>query len=128
MNKILKKALALCPEDRTRLIDALQASLRDEEPAVNRRAAKMLQVMGEATGRPVEPKMRNSFNSWARAIVAYSLAAEGFSETAIGRALSRDHSTVNHMKKNVSQALTCPAMYPDVVSWYNSFHAVLNAA
>lgn len=129
MKHLLETLLSLGREDRARLASELMKSLRpNDAPTVEARARVMMEAMGEATGRPVEPKMRNTFNSWARAIVAYTLATEGFSETAIGHALNRDHSTVNHMKKNVSQALSYPAMYPDVVDWYNRFHAVLNAA
>ena len=127
MEKVRKLAMALPAKAREALAKELMASLpiRKSDP-VRERADEMFKVMTISTGHPVEPRMRDSFNVWARSIIAFHLAAEGFTETAIGRALGRDHSSVNVMKKRVTQAISMPTMYPDVVGMYNSFRNNLN--
>lgn len=127
MKKILAKAMNLPEAERARLASELMQSLKGSCKSAADRAAKMFETMATVTGRPVEPKMRDSFNAWSRAIIAYSLASEGYSEMTIGRVLSRDHSSVNHMKKNVSHALSYPKMYEDIVERYQNFQTALNA-
>ena len=128
MEALLKKALSLNPDDRARLAKELLNSLQAGKVSIEDRAVQMYAALQAVDGRPMEPAMRDNFNAWARAIVAYSLAAEGYSENAIGTLMRRDHSTVNHMKQNMASALSRPNMYPDVIRRYNSFRNNLELA
>lgn len=118
---LLRRCLLLPVEARRQLTRQLVFSFDAKPEDAASRYAVMKATMEEATGEPLSPCRRDNRNSWRRAIIAATLAEEGFSETQIGAAMGRDHSSVNAMKRNVKKALSYPTMYGDVLDTLYEF-------
>lgn len=124
-DNLITEALAMTLSDRARIANALIRSIEPEKRPLKERFDYLVGVMASVTGRPVEMKSRDGNAPWVRAIISHRLAAEGYSEPAIGVVFRIDHSTVNHQKHNVDTALEFPGMYADVIDIYNRFNKAL---
>ena len=81
-----------------------------------------LRIMSEILGVDEIPlKCRKTEYTWARYIIAYQLLNEGMTEVEVGRHLGKDHSSVNHMKHKMEEALMYQSQYQDVVYIWKQF-------
>ena len=123
MNPAVDAILRLPAGARRNAVRQIQASLEKGGPSAGERFARARKAMEDATGEPLSLKVRDSRMSWRRAVIAYTMAAEGFTETEIGDQMERDHSTVHNMKTRVADALQYPGMYADVIEILEKFRA-----
>ena len=77
--------------------------------------------MGEILGEPIMVKCQRSPLVWGRALVAYQLYSEGWSNYQIERALRRDHATVVYLRHKVSDMFLLPGMYRDIIRLWENF-------
>ena len=127
MTRELKmRVMNLPPEDRKSLANDLIRSLDEPDPATPRtRFDELVAVIETVGGGPLDLKSRDSVAVWRRAVVAYQLILEGYSESQVGRLLQKDHSTVHHMKRNMENAIAMPGMYRDVIWIWNKFKELI---
>lgn len=65
------------------------------------RARQLCREMRELTGYDPAEESRRRWVATGRAMVAFRLLMEGWTEHAVGNALGVDHSTINHYRKKV---------------------------
>lgn len=95
-------------EERVELCKYLQDSIITEKRMgiPMSRPGLYLRIMSEILGVYEIPlKCRKTEYTWARYIIAYQLLDEGMTEVEVGRHLGKDHSSVNHMKHKMEEAL-----------------------
>lgn len=125
MLTLVDQCLQLPNRERLNLCAALRDSIlqerRDKKPMNQNRAQVLLDMLSEILGEPIPVKSRLTRFVWARAIVAYQLLKEGYSTLESGRMLGKDHSTIIHMRDNMSYVLKFPSMYMDVINIWKQF-------
>lgn len=82
---------------------------------------RYIRIMGEILGEPIMVKCQRSPLVWGRALVAYQLKSEGWSNYRIERVLHRDHSTVVYLRRKVADAFELPGMYRDIIRIWDKF-------
>lgn len=70
-------------------------------------------------------RSRDSWNVWARNMVAFRMWRDGYRPSDIGRVLGRDHSTVAHCVRKAGEMLAMPGMYPDETEIWEKFNKIL---
>ena len=111
-------------EERVELCKYLQDSIITEMRmgVPMSRPGLYLRIMEEILGVDEIPlKCRKTEYTWARYIIAYQLLNEGMTEVEVGRHLGKDHSSVNHMKHKMEEALMYQSQYQDVVYMWKQF-------
>lgn len=104
--------------------DEQEAILQDLEKIVERSRPKpkpYLETMEGMMGYPITKKGNHREATYARAIVAYTMACDGYSEIAIAKVLHRDHSTVHHYKGLMRDALKFPMGFYDLIAIYKRY-------
>ena len=111
-------------EERVELCKYLQDSIITEMRmgVTMSRPGLYLRIMSEILGVDEIPlKCRKTEYTWGRYIIAYQLLNEGMTEVEVGRHLGKDHSSVNHMKHKMEEALMYQSQYQDVVYMWKQF-------
>lgn len=111
----------LSAEDRRHAVEILTGSVGAAPVSAADRFTALTGIIETVTGEPLTLGNRDARMVWRRAIIAYQMANEGFTEAQIGDAMKRDHSTVNYLKHRMADALTVPAAYKDVMHTYRAF-------
>ena len=89
----------------------------------NDRYADLVRAASSALGLDgYDPSSRRVQFCTVRFAVALKLLEEGWSEYAIGSAMGRDHSAVNHMKKRMRDMLSLPGMYPEAAEVWRTLN------
>lgn len=126
-NKIEQQVCSLPLSERIFLMNRLQRSIELEmvvEPEEWRygRVKILVDAICEVMDLPVMVwNSRISSFVWARTMVAYELYLEGFTETEIGGMLQKDHSTINHLKQKMEDALKYPNIFYDINAIWKQF-------
>ena len=110
--------------EKKRLIEILRKSLETRD--VGRTFEKMHDAIVKVMGCEVITKGRESYPAIGRALLAYACYNEGMTENTIGRFLQRDHSSINGMKKKVTEWLDLPHVYRIENDLYVEFLKELN--
>lgn len=92
-------------------------------PPVTERHDAVLYAAIQATGRQLTAT-RNPADTLIRAMVAHRLRKEGYSNSEIGRAMGRDHSSVTHLDKKMRDMLSVPGAYKDEMRIYEKFESL----
>ena len=74
----------------------------------------------EAIGRKLT-SARNADNTLIRCFVAHKMHQEGYSLSEIGKQMHRDHSTISHLDRLMSDMLSVPNAYKKEVELYTEF-------
>ena len=110
--------------EKKRLIEILRKSL--ETRNVGKPFEKLHDAIVKVMGCEVIIKGRDSYPAIGRALLAYACYREGMTEQAIGILLQRDHSSINGMKKKVTEWLQLPHVYKIENDLYVEFLKELN--
>ena len=110
--------------EKKRLIEILRKSLETRD--VGRTFEKLHDAIVKVMGCEVITKGRESYPAIGRALLAYACSLEGMTENTIGRFLQRDHSSINGMKKKVTEWLDLPHVYKIENDLYVEFLKELN--
>lgn len=117
--EFIQTCLALPPEDKKRLIARLTA---DANGCDYGRAADLLDIYRDVTGRKVNLFCRDQEDVWGKAMVAYQLLREGFTLQAVSRMLYRkDHSTIIRYRQKMEDAIAVPSAYKDIIEIWTNF-------
>lgn len=81
----------------------------------------LLGVMSEIMGDEISYVSRTPMHVWARTMVAYQMIQEGYSTTEIGHQMSKDHSSITHLKDKMEDALDLPYAYKDILEIWDKF-------
>lgn len=81
------------------------------------RARKLCREMHNLTGYDPAEETRKRWVATGRAMVAFRLLMEGWTEHAVGNALGVDHSTINHYRKKVPGWLATPGYKQEQEIW-----------
>lgn len=92
-------------------------------PPVTERHDAVLYAAIQATGRQLTAT-RNPADTLIRAMVAHRLRKEGYSNSEIGRAMGRDHSSVTHLDKKMRDMLSVPGAYKEEMRIYEKFESL----
>lgn len=109
MNKFERYCISLPQGQKQRLIGLLKESIN--QYASGKTFEMLHMAIVRIVGNEVISGSRLREVVIGRAILAYTCAIEGWSETAIGELLQRDHSTVNIMKKKMREWLKAPHIF-----------------
>lgn len=114
-------------EEKQVLLEFVNKSIgREERKTLSaKRCAFLIGKMGEIYGRDVDFISRNADDVWARTMVAYQMVTEGFTTMEIGDQLMKDHSTITHLCKKMSDALDLPKMYIDIIETWLKFQKLI---
>lgn len=75
-------------------------------------------IMNELIGDNVLRRTRRANVVWARNMLCYSLFADGYGYSGIGRAVGLDHASVIHCVRRAKEMLRNPSMYgPEMAIW-----------
>jgi len=123
IEELMKRCERLPLEEKTRLRDFLTRSIEDTKGRSKSvlRGSILLGEMGKIFGREITYFNRDSWDVWARAMVAYQMLQEGYSTGEVGRQLMKDHSTVIHLRKKVEDMLSLPQAYRDITPVWEQF-------
>lgn len=102
----------------------LQTIQEDQEKGKESPVEKPLKVMEMILGHPV-PNDRSREGTWARTIIAMYLLKQGYSLSATGRMLDRDHSVISYYRKTWREALEYPKMYQKEIALNDLFISML---
>lgn len=82
-------------------------------------------VMERLTEQEITGTSRKRDVLYARVVVAYEMAKDGYSEPHIARILHRDHSTINYYKQMMSDTLAMPVINQQLHRLYKRYKMVL---
>ena len=117
----IQQCLALPPEDKKRLIARLTADVNGCDYA---RAADLLDIYREVTGRKVNLFCRGQGDVGGKTMVAYQLLREGFTLSATAKMLcKKDTSSIICYRQKMENALAVPEAYRDIIEIWNNFKA-----
>lgn len=68
-------------------------------------------------------RQRRAF--YCRAVVAYVMATDGYTETAIASVVRRHHTTVHYYKRVVADTLAMPESCPDIIVLFNRYKKLI---
>lgn len=118
---LTQQCLGLPYGERLSLCASLQKSIAADHPRNFNRGKILLGIIEEILGMKVPSDSRQTMYVWARTMVAYQLIKEGYSTTETGRMLSKDHSTIIHLKHKMEDALAYEYAYQDIVDIWKQF-------
>lgn len=125
MSEDLKRRCArLTTEEKLQLMAFLSTSIQRERDGIGKsslRGSILLGEMGVIYGRAISLTSRDSWDVWARTMVAYQMGLEGYTLAEIGRQLLKDHSTIIHLRKKMQDALDLPQAYRDIIPIWETF-------
>lgn len=105
--------------------DEQQAILQDlekiAEDGKEKRQKRYLATMEAMMGYSITGKSRRWENVYARAIVAYTMACDGYSEITIAKELKKDHLTIHYYKDMMHDALKFPTGFYGLVAMYKRY-------
>lgn len=118
-----RRVLDLPIADRLALLAELHTSVRQtESPRQDTRLDFLADKMREVSGVDVRSRMdRTAAATWPRYLFIFIARREGYSQTTIGRAIGRDHSTICLAEKRVNEAFAMPGLYKKEINLYNKF-------
>ena len=87
-------------------------------PQLPERAESLRSTMLELSGADAMENSRFRPVVIARALVSYALLLDGYSETAVGTVLGKDHSTINHYRDVMNKILHSPGYEAERHLWY----------
>lgn len=94
---------------------------REMHETVEEAGRRYVSVICGITGRDIRERTREREVVWARNMVFYQLAQDGFSLSEIGRFMGFDHSTVIHGREQMKNMLTYCSMYPAEMNVWGKF-------
>lgn len=119
--EFIQSCLALPSEDKKLLIARLTANVNGCDYA---RAADLLYIYKEVTGRKVNLFCRDQGDVWGKTMVAYQLLLEGFTLSATAKMLcKKDTSSIICYRQKMEDALAVPEAYRDIIEIWNNFKA-----
>lgn len=121
------------------LIDAIQAlSLREkeelyshigqliyeekfykEDEGVRKMEEVKMSVCAAMNLTTYDPRIRKRQNVIVRIITANVLLGMGCTETSVGKAMGKDHSTIHHYKETMNTWFNYPGLYKEEVTIWN---------
>lgn len=118
-----RRVLDLPLADRLALLAELRLSVQQvESPAPATRLDFLAERMREVSGVDVRERMdRTAAAIWPRYLFIFVARREGYSQTTIGRAIGRDHSTICLAEKRVNEAFALPGQYRKEINLYNKY-------
>ena len=121
-DEVWQNARELSARDRSRLISDLIASVKTgyRTELCIQKCNHYVEKMNDLIGRDIRINSKEQEVVWGRNLVAWQLFQDAFSETEIGRAMGKNHSTINYMKRQVIAMLKSPHMYINETElWYD---------
>ena len=76
-------------------------------------------------GEPFIVNSRERKIVWARKLVAYELAKEGFTDSQMAPYLKRDRSTIYLMRRDVRDMMGLPNLYPEEMRAWNKLQEII---
>lgn len=119
--KLTKAIQALSLQDKEELLNHLVELIKREKMGNNIDSLKMM-VCDEMCIPSYNPKSRERNNVIVGIITANILLRRGHSETHVGKALEKDHSTIHHYKKVLDTWLDYPGFYKQELSVWNKIN------
>lgn len=108
--------------DRVALLAELRQSIQEPTRYAEGRLDYLADKMLEVSGVDVRlPGNRTLASVWPRYIFILVTRREGYSQSAIGDFMGRDHSTICAGEKRMAQAFETPAAYERELALYNQF-------
>lgn len=102
----------------------LKTIQQDEEEKRESPVEHPMKVMETLLGHPI-PTGRSREATYARCILSVYLREQGFSLSAIGRMLDRDHSVISYYLNTWREAQAFPKMYEKEIALNDLFRSML---
>lgn len=128
-SELFKRVEKMSDEDKKDLIAHLQNSLEPDADmiSVDRRYAELLSIAEDLFDYKMKTSRRDAEDVMIRRFISYRLRQEGFSLSAIGHAVGKNHSTIFHLIKQMEDYFSLPGLYKDDIKKYLEFDSrVLN--
>ena len=121
MNELTQQCLALPIAERERLIYTLKNSLEIKKN-IGSRYRELLKAATDILGNGIDSKSRDASCVMGRMFIAYKMRCEGWSLTQIGMMMGRDHATICHLQKKMTDMLEYPHCYKVEMAFWEEFN------
>ena len=121
MSELTQRCLALPKKDRAILIKVLKQSLHEKDEGRGR-FGMLYKVATSIVGNGILTQSRDHKLVTARKIIAYTMRCEGYSLSAIGRAMNRNHASVMYMLKMWEDVKAYPDVFREDMEMYEEFN------
>lgn len=125
MINLIEKCLALPTTDRESLICILKESLSAKKKHIGARYRELLKVASDILGNGIDTKSRDASCVMGRMLIAYKMRMEGYSLGQIGMMMGRDHATICHMQKKMTDVIDYPHCYKVEMAYWEEFNKKL---
>ena len=105
MTELTRRCLSLDRKRRESLVKILQESLEEKEHCCDERFQTLYKIATDMFGQGILTSSRDFPLVLGRRFIAYQMREEGYSYSAIGRHLIRNHASVMHMTRMMEDCI-----------------------
>lgn len=120
MNELARQCLYLPTEERTKLINILQESIKDEESG-DGRFDIIVKSATDVVGHGVLTKSRALNCIIGRRMIAHQMREDGCSILRIAKMMKLHHASVIHMEKMMNDVIANPHIFKLEYSYWTEF-------
>ena len=114
---LIDEIQALSLQDKERLCSYLGQLIQDEK--LRKMEEIKMSVCAAMNLTTYDPTKRERQNVIVRIITANVLLEMGCTETSVGKAMGKDHSTIHHYKETMNTWFNYPGLYKEEVTIWN---------
>jgi hypothetical protein len=114
---LIDEIQALSLQDKERLCSYLGQLIQDEK--LRKMEEIKMSVCAAMNLNTYDPRRRKRENVIVRIITANVLLGMGCTETSVGKAMRKDHSTIHHYKETMNTWFNYPGLYKEEVTIWN---------
>ena len=114
---LIDEIQALSLQDKERLCSYLGQLIQDEK--LRKMEEIKMSVCAAMNLTTYDPTKRERQNVIVRIITANVLLRMGCTETSVGKAMGKDHSTIHHYKETMNTWFNYPGLYKEEVTIWN---------
>ena len=114
---LMNEIQSLSLQDKERLCSYLEQLIQDEK--LRKMEEIKMSVCAAMNLTTYDPTNRERQNVIVRVITANVLLRMGCTETSVGKAMGKDHSTIHHYKETMNTWIKYPGFYKEEVTIWN---------
>ena len=114
---LMNEIQSLSLQDKERLCSYLEQLIQDEK--LRKMEEIKMSVCAAMNLTTYDPTNRERQNVIVRVITANVLLRMGCTENSVGKAMRKDHSTINHYKETMNTWIKYPGFYKEEVTIWN---------
>lgn len=97
-----------------------------DERVMSERARFLKSALEDVAGMKFDGRDRSAFQTSLRAMLAYQMMLERFTDRQTAAAVNRGRCEVLYLRKKWKEAMKFPKMYGDVMPYWNKFQNKIN--